>query len=415
MLHPDGAALSVHHANSASPVTVTEVIPGIVFHVAGLGSSNASVLIGDASVILVDAPDTDAQGVRLRAMIAEWTSKPVTAIISTHGQPDHDLRDGAGAFADTVEEVIANTPATPPLPRMDALANVRKAREARQGEATLRVGDGTRASLPPPTCYAEPIVERTIDGIRLTLHAVPGETGGQIVVWAEDLRVLCCGDLYPGSLPDLGAIRGGPYRDVATWISSLDRVGAYPAVALLPRQAMPILGEALVQDALAAYRDALDHVLTATLAYMDRGMTVAETVEAVTLSERFADSPYLAESGGTVAWMVRSIYTGYLGWFDGNPTNLHPLPHRERAANLVGLAGGRLVVRTGIRIALNDEQWQWAAELADLLLALDPADRTIRAMKAQALRALAQQETNADGRRSYLAAADELVSSDLEG
>jgi len=252
-------------------------------------------------------------------------------------------------------------------------------------------------------------VGRTIDGVRLTLHAAPGETEDQIFVWANDLQVMCCGDNYYGCWPNLYAIRGGQYRDVATWIASLDRMRTYPAVALLPGHTLPILGEDAVRDVLGTYRDAIDHVLTETLACMDRGMTIDETVEAVTLPERFADKPYLGEYYGTVAWSVRSIYTGYLGWFDGNATRLNPLPHHERAANLVGLAGGRLVVRTAIRLALNDEQWQWAAELADLLLALDPADRTIRAMKAQALRALARQETSANGRHYYLAAANELA------
>jgi alkyl sulfatase BDS1-like metallo-beta-lactamase superfamily hydrolase len=423
VLHSGGESLLARYAETAFPLTVTEVVPGAVFHVVGLGHSNATVFIGNESVILVDALDSDARGARLRAMIAEWTDKPVKTIIYTHGHPDH--RGGAGAFADTVEEVIAFAPVIPPLGRTEAIAGVQARRGSRQFgygltdaetitqglgiREGIAVGDGVRAPLAPTTLYAETVVERTIDGTRLTLHAAPGETEDQIFVWADDLRVMCCGDNYYGCWPNLYAIRGGQYRDVATWIDSLDRIRAYPAVALLPGHTLPILGEDAVQDVLGTYRDAIDHVLTTTLACIDCGMTIEETVDAVTLPERFADKPYLGEYYGTVAWSVRSIYTGYLGWFDGNPTNLNPLPHRERAAHLVGLAGGRLVVRTAIRVALDDGQWQWAAELADLLLALDPDVREIRVLKARALLALARHETSANGRHYYLAAAKELV------
>lgn len=426
MLHTDGESLLVRHAETAFPLTVTEVVPETVVHVVGLGHSNATFFIGNESVILVDALDTDARGTRLRALIADWTDKPVRTIIYTHGHPDH--RGGAGAFADTVEEVIAFVPVTPPLGRTGAISEVQARRGARQfGYALtdaetitqglgiregIAVGDGVRAPLAPTTLYTETMVERTIDGIRLTLHAAPGETEDQIFVWANDFRVMCCGDNYYGCWPNLYAIRGGQYRDVATWIASLDRIRSYPAVALLPGHTLPILGEDTVQDVLGTYRDAIDHVLASTLACMDRGMTIEETVEAVTLPERLARKPYLGEYYGTVAWSVRSIYAGYLGWFDGNATNLNPLPPRERAVHLVGLAGGRPVVMTAIRVALDDEQWQWAAELADLLLALDPESQEVRIMKARALIALARHETSANGRHYYLAAAKNLVSHD---
>ena len=37
---------------------------------------------------------------------------------------------------------------------------------------------------------------------------------------------------------------------------------------------------------------------------------------------------------------MRAIYNAYLGWFDGNPTHLHPLPPRQRAARTAALIPG---------------------------------------------------------------------------
>jgi len=48
----------------------------------------------------------------------------------------------------------------------------------------------------------------------------------------------------------------------------------------------------------------------------------------------------LQEFYGTVEWSVKAVFAHYMGWFSGNPSELHPLPPKEEAALLVDLAGG---------------------------------------------------------------------------
>ena len=43
---------------------------------------------------------------------------------------------------------------------------------------------------------------------------------------------------------------------------------------------------------------------------------------------------------GTVNHNVKATYVKYLGWFDGNPANLHPLPPEEAATRYVEFMGG---------------------------------------------------------------------------
>jgi uncharacterized sulfatase len=73
-----------------------------------------------------------------------------------------------------------------------------------------------------------------------------------------------------------------------------------------------------------------------------------------------ADSPYLQEFYGTVAWSVRAVYADYAGWFDGNPTKLFPLPEKDRATRVIELAGGREQVLSRARRALANKDFQWA-------------------------------------------------------
>lgn len=428
MLRPDGEELLKQFTETAYPPTVTEIIPGTIFHVMGYGHSNASFIIGNESVILIDTLDSDVRGARLARLIAAMTDKPVKTILYTHGHPDHI--SGAGAFAESHPEVIAFAPVRPLLARTEQLANVQHRRGIRQFGYELSaeeaisqgigiregfaIGEGTRKPLPPTTVYRDEAVSLDIDGVALTLRAAPGETEDQISIWSDEHRVLFCGDNYYGCWPNLYAIRGGQYRDIAGWIDSLDRLREYPAEALLPGHTRPIVGREAVAEVLANFRDALDHVLTETLACMDRGMGIEATVEAVTLPERYLRLPYLQEFYGTVAWSVRSVYTGYLGWFDGNPTNLNPLPPYERAKKTISQMGGIEAVADVVRRESASDA-QWALELADLLLTLDPNRTDIRQAKATALMALARRETSANGRHYYIACAKELLEAPSRG
>ncbi|MBP3342484.1 MAG: MBL fold metallo-hydrolase, partial [Peptococcaceae bacterium] len=103
MLVPNGAEQLQAYANRTFEKNILKVAEHI-YYFTGFGHSNATLLIGDTSCILVDVLDSDVRGETLKQAIAQITDKPVKTIIYTHGHPDH--RGGAKAFADTVEEII---------------------------------------------------------------------------------------------------------------------------------------------------------------------------------------------------------------------------------------------------------------------------------------------------------------------
>ena len=323
----------------------------------GFGHSNCTVIEGETSLILIDALDSGERARRLKEKLEQETGKTVETIIYTHGHPDH--RGGAGAFQDTVKEIIAFAPKRVQLKYTERLNKVLGERTRRQFGYALTeeecitqgigireghaVGDGVYEFLPPTTVYTEEKVERTIDGVRLELKAAVGETDDQIFVWLPDDQVLCCGDNYYGCWPNLYAIRGSQYRDIAAWTDSLKEIMAYPAKALLPGHTRPILGQEKIQEVLGNFCGAIESVLLQTLDCMNQGMTESETAEAVKLPEEYLGLPYLGEFYGTIDWSVRAIYHGYLGWFDGNPTNLNRLPDCVMAEEILDLAGEEAV------------------------------------------------------------------------
>ena len=408
--------------------TVSEVTKGVWF-VSGFGHSNAVFVEGAAGVILIDTLDTLERGQRLSEIIEKNTGKKVKTILYTHGHPDH--RGGAGAFQESAEEIIAFEPVTAVLEKTELLQDIQNLRGKRQfgysltDEEAISQGIGPREGVRseehrafvPPTrvCQQERIV-REIDGVQVEMVRLPGEAEEQIMIWFPEKEVLCCGDNYFGCFPNLYAIRGGQYRNLATWIHSLDVLMSYPAKYLLPGHTALISGNEKIREVLGNFKNSIDYILTKTLEGMNAGKSPEELASEIRLPGEYANLPYLAEHYGCVEWTVREIYSAYLGWFDGNPTNLHPLAPKAHSEKMLDLIGGKTKTFEAAKKALKEKEYQWCLELCDLLLAAEPDSKVLQ-LKAAALEKTAEYETSANGRHYYMECAKELLraNGDIQG
>ena len=392
--------------------TITKVNDRI-YHFLGFAHSNATAIIGDSSVILVDTLDSDECAKELKTELLKITDKPVKTIIYTHGHPDH--RGGAGAFRDTAEEIIAFLPQKPILKYYERLNDVLAKRGNYQHGYGLtdeeaicqgigiregkEIGKGKYDFINPTTTYNEKTIERVIDGVKIRLVSAVGESDDQVYIWLEDDRVICTGDNYYGCWPNLYAIRGTQYRDIAAWIDSLNEILSYEAIALLPGHTKPLIGYDQIQNQVGTFRDAIEYVLFQTLDCMNRGMTMSEAVENVKLPSKYTEKDYLGEYYGTVEWAVKSIYTGYLGWFDGNPVKLMPVGDREYNKALLELIGeDKLQLK--IKECMEKEEYQLALQLLELTENND--------LKKESLLMRARQMTSANARHYLIASAKEF-------
>lgn len=421
MFQKNGEQLLREFSQTAYPCEFRKINERIC-HVTGLGHSNAVAIEGESSWILVDALDCDTRAEKLKNGLRGLADKPVKTLLFTHGHYDHHA--GSGVFRDTAEEVIAFSPRRPALKHYDCLSDVLQKRTARQFGYGLTdeecisqgigiregaaLGEGSRTYLEPNVVYTEDVVRRTIDGVRLELVSAVGETDDQLFVWLPDDSVLCCGDNYFGCFPNLYAIRGSQYRDIASWVDSLDRMLGYPAEALLPGHTCAVLGAGDVRETLTGYRDALEYILLNTLDCMNRGMSESETVERVRLPEELAKKPFLQEFYGTVEWSVRAVYHGYVGWFDGNPTQLSPLPDWKFDSKLISLIGPDVLLRE-INASLEQGDYQMAAQLCDMSFNSGSHVEECRRLKAESLLALSKLTTSANARHYYISCAKELL------
>ena len=404
---------------------VYEVTDGI-YQAVGFGIANSIMVEGEHCVFIVDVMGSVETASEVKAEFEKITHKPIEALIYTHNHADHVM--GGLAFApDGKVDVYAHETTNYYLNRtINVLRPALRRRSARMfGSHLPRPGPDRRENVglgpfvetldpsmtlglirPNKTFSDELHVE--ICGVQVELVHAPGETNDQIFVWLPERGVLLPGDNIYKAFPNLYSIRGTLYRDVLDWVASIDRMRALAPKYLVPSHTRSVSGQAEVYETLTAYRDAIQFVHDQTIQGINEGLSPEELVARVKLPPHLAAHPYLQEYYGKVAWSVRGIFNGYLGWFDGDAANLEPAPPEERANGMASLAGGEEGLIRAANEALEAEQYEWAAELASHSLRLEPGSSTAKQIKADALRALGRRQVNANARNYYLSQALEL-------
>jgi alkyl sulfatase BDS1-like metallo-beta-lactamase superfamily hydrolase len=393
-----------------------------VYAAVGYGLANSILLEGEDGAVIVDAMESVEAAVPVRKAFESLTLKPVKAIIYTHYHADHVF--GAGVFTEKNNiDVYSHRKTLDELDRVTAVTQEITYKRAmrmfgtflKEGELEncgigpfLKFNDKTTISyVRPNKTFSDEILKLNIAGINLELIHAPGETDDQIVVWMPDKKVLIAADNFYKSFPNLYTIRGTSYRDVITWVKSLDKMLLLRAEHLVPCHSRPVKGADTICNILTDYRDAIQFVHDQTIRGINKGLGPDELAEKVKLPQHLAEKPYLREYYGTVAWSVKNIYNGYLGWFGGNSTDLNPLTLKERAERFSKLAGGDKELLEQARRASKERDHQWALELADKLLQITPDMSEALELRALSLRALASRQGNANARNYYLSQADE--------
>ena len=397
-----------------------------VYTAVGYAASNVSMIVGEAGVVIIDTTESTKAAENILAEFREISDLPVEAIIYTHGHRDHV--SGAKVFAQGgAPEIIARDNLLNELaegqdtPYPSKLMTVRAKRQFGIGlefgteRINLGLGPGDRPMegmgqgyLPPTRQFDGGSLDIELCGISLKLIAAPGETEDHLVVWWPDQKLLFSGDNYYKSFPNLYAIRGTRYRDFNIWADTLDMLIRLQPQSLVPGHSRPLMDAETIASTLGDYRDAIRHIVRKCVEGMELGLSPDELVDFVHLPEDLSDKPYLQEYYGTVRWAVRAYFSGTVGWFDGNPTNLDPLSPADEAKRMAELAGGSEALAIRMDEALDNGDHQWALQLADRVARLDGFSNSAKKTKRKALLALAEQQINATARNYYISCAKEL-------
>ena len=417
----------IEHSKEFEQNVLTYETPGGRIHFAiGFGIANSIMIEGDEGNIIIDASDSTHEASKIYDRFHQLNDNPITAIIYTHNHGDHTF--GAAHYLTTQKErpmVIAHESTDYYMQRILGIINpiitIRSARmfgTVLPEDELINVGIGKSLNvskspfgyIKPDTTFRKEL-KIEISGIKIELYHAPGETNDQLFVWLPVHKSLMPGDNIYKTFPNLYTIRGTTHRDVIGWVSSLDKMRSYEPEYIFPSHTKPIVGSQEAMDALTTYRDAIQYVHDQTIRLMNEGYYPDQIVEMVELPDSIKKSPFLSEFYGTVRWSVKSIFNGYLGWFNGNPAELDPLSRKEEAQKFSKLVGGEAFLLEALKKSILDEDMQWALELSDKLLALDYEIDTVNNLRQKALLYIGLRSSNPNKRNYFLSSAMELDAS----
>jgi alkyl sulfatase BDS1-like metallo-beta-lactamase superfamily hydrolase len=408
-----------------------EVVPG-VYQVRGADLSNMTIVEGARGVTIYD-PLVSAETAKaaLDLYYQHRPKKPVVAVIYSHSHVDHfggvrgvvneaDVKAGkvkiyapAGFMENAVaENVFAGTAMARRASYMYGNVLPVNAR----GQATAGLGVSTSSGnvtlIAPTDLITKDEETRTIDGVRYEFLNAPGSEAPSEMMWyLPKLKVLCTAEDSVHTMHNLYTLRGAKTRDAEKWPGYLNRVLQKWGDQVETEIAMhhwPSFGQERVVGHVKAQRDVYKFLHDQTLHFANQGYTINELAAKVELPKSLVSQWSTHGYYGSQSHNVRAVYNYYLGYFDGNPANLNPLPPEEVAKKYVDAMGGPGAVLAVGKKALEQGDYRWGAEAVKHLVFAHPDNQEARNLEADLLEQMGYQAESGPWRNFYLAGAKEL-------
>jgi len=397
------------------PPAVHQVTDG-VYSAVGYDLANSIMIEGDDGIIIVDTLSTYEKAKEVIAEFRKITDKPVKAIIYTHGHMDHV--HGTGAFLEEGEDVeiyahdshldfyINENSVLGPIASMRS-AHVAGAFLPQEGPDRANNGlfptavPGTISYVAPTQTFSDEL-EVEIAGIKLKMVFVAGESADQIFIWLPDKEVLLIGDNIYAEIPNIYTLRGAVYRDPMNYVNALDKMIPLEAEYMVGNHLKPVTGKETIRDILVSTRDAVQYIHDQTIRGMNQGYTADELSRMIQLPEHLDNHPWLTKARNDVSAHVKQIYYGNLGWFEGNSAFLNAVSLEERSHKIVDGFGGVDATISSMKNAIDNEEYEWAAELGTYVLNVEPDNQQAKLLTAYTLRVLSYNSEGMDERHWLL-------------
>lgn len=403
-----------------------------MYQVRGMDLANMTIVEGDTGLIVIDPLlSMETAQAALDLYYQHRPRKPVLAVIYTHSHVDHfGGAKGVASAADVAAgrvQVIAPEGFLEEAVSENVMAGTAMSRRAQYmygalltpgaaGQVDAGLGKGIShgtVTLIAPTEYVRQSGTRRIDGIDIEFQLTPGtEAPAEMNLYFPQLRVLDIAENAVHTQHNLLTLRGAKVRDAKTWSCYLGQtLAAYGnrTDILVGQHHWPTWGRERVVQLLADQRDMYEYLNDQALRLINLGLTPLQIADRLrSLPAGLANRWYARDYYGSVSQNVRAVYQRYLGFYDGNPAHLNPLPPEDAAKNTIAWMGGADAVVAKARASFAQGDYRWVAQVLDQVVFADPANSAARELEADALEQLGYQAENSTWRNAYLTGAQEL-------
>jgi alkyl sulfatase BDS1-like metallo-beta-lactamase superfamily hydrolase len=413
-----------------------EVVKDSIFQIRGYDLSVMSLIQGKTGWIVID-PLVSAETAKAGLDLANQRvrNQRVSAVIFTHSHIDHyggvlglgvAGPDGKSctvplyAPQDFLEHAVSeNIIAGNAMGRRASYmyGNTIKKKDAR-GQVGSGLGKTTSSGhsgilTPNRTIYAsQPGRVDTVDGVLVQFWNTPdAEAPSEMMFYFPDFKALCTAEEVTHTLHNTYSLRGTKVRDPLAWsqyiAAAMDEFGPKTDVIFASHH-WPTWGRDTIAALMAKQRDLYKFINDQTLRLANQGYTMIEIAERIKLPESLAKEFTNRSYYGTVNHNVKATYQRYLGWFDGNPANLHSLPPEEAGVKYVEFMGGPDKLLEKAKVSYARGEYRWVAMVVNHLVFADSKNMEARRLLADAYEQMGYQAESGPWRNFYLTGAREL-------
>ena len=403
-----------------------------IWQIRGYDLANMTLVEGKSGWIVID-PLLTAEIAKATfdfAMKTLGSSKPVSAVIYTHSHVDHF--GGVRGVISEADVQAGKVRVIAPEGFMDnAIAENVLAGNAMTRRAVYQFGNGLAANerqgvgsglgkalslgstglIPPTDTVSKSGQEMTLDGVRIVFQMAQGsEAPSEMMFYFPDKKALCLSEVMTRQMHNVYTIRGAKMRDALAWSKyANETIDLYPDVQVaFASHHWPTWGGERIRAYMANQRDTYRFIHDQALNLANKGQVMDEIGDVEFFPKGLAKDASSHGYYGTLSHNLRAVYNFYLGYYDGNPANLHRLPPTETARRYVAAMGGEAAALATARKAFDAGDYRWVAELVNHIVFANPDNAEARALQADTLEQLGYQSESGIWRNAYLVAAREL-------
>ncbi len=303
--------------------------------------------------------------------IRERTKAPFDTLVITHGHVDHCM--GTYYYVKDCEKrgdgrpkVVGHKNLRWRIDKNKMLEAHRVGTDKRQFQVEF---DQTDLFVYPDIEFEDRIAV-TVGGEVFKIVFGHGHTEDSLWVYCPGRKVLCCGDLFQWTAPNVG----NPFkmqRFALENAQTLEEMAGQGAEVLCPGHGPVIYGKEEIQNCLMTAARYLQFIQDHVVACLNKGMILEETINTLQMPEELMNSKWLPPLYGHPVFIARGIFKRYAGYYSGHPAELFPPDYADVGREVVQLAGGAagiiqrasaLKAEGGMKLACQLAEWLIEAE-----------------------------------------------------